>query len=116
VANNITSLRSTHEMIPRIHNIPPSSGSTSPRAQETSTDALKSLDPEKQARREEKIFGYIKTTGGATCCEVEEALGLLHQTASSSITKLRKAGHLVDTGKRRPTGSGRLAIVWGAVR
>jgi predicted HTH transcriptional regulator len=116
VANNITNLRSTHEMMPRIHNIPPRSGSTSPRVQETSIAALKSLDPEKQARREEQIFGYVKTNGGTTCCEVEEALGLLHQSASSSITRLRKAGHLVDTGKRRPTGSGRLAIVWGAVQ
>jgi hypothetical protein len=91
-------------------------GSASPRAQETSLVALNSLDGEKKARREQSMLEYIKANGGATCCEVEEALGLLHQSASSSITRLRQAGRLVDSGKRRPTKTGRMAIVWRAVR
>jgi hypothetical protein len=88
--------------------------SASPRVPETSLAALKALDPEVKARRERQILEYIKTTGGATCCEIETALGLLHQSASSTITRLRSGGHLVDTGERRPTNTGRMAAVWGA--
>jgi hypothetical protein len=39
---------------------------------------------------------------------------LLHQSASSTITRLRNTGHLVDTGERRPTNTGRMATVWEA--
>jgi len=92
------------------------SGITSPRVQETSRAALESIDPRKKSCREQQILEYIDANGGATCCEVEEALGLLHQSASSTITGLRKAGRLVDTGERRPTNTGCMAIVWGAVQ
>src|SRR5215472_4355192 len=72
---------------------------------ETSTAAFESLDPELKARREQQILKYIGARGGATCWEIENALGLLHQSASSTITRLRKTGHLVDTGERRPTNT-----------
>ena len=97
------------------HTVPPS-GTTDPRVQETSIAALDSVDPEAKAKRERRILEYINTNGGATCWEVEIALGLLHQSASACITKLRKGGHLVDTGDRRLTNTGRKAIVWGAVQ
>jgi predicted ArsR family transcriptional regulator len=96
--------------------IVPHLGTTSLEVQETSVAALESLDPEVKARREQQIFEYIKVTGGATCWEVENALGLLHQTASSTITRLRTAGYLVDTGERRPTNTGRMATVWGVAQ
>jgi hypothetical protein len=83
-------------------------------ADETSIAVFESLDPELTARREQQILKYIKARGGATCWEIENALGLLHQSASSTITRLRKGGHLVDTGERRPTNTGRMATVWGA--
>lgn len=83
---------------------------------ENSIAAVESLDPEAKARREKQILAYIETNGNATCWEVESALGLLHQSASSTITRLRKAGHLVDTGERRPTNTGRMAAVWGAAQ
>ena len=92
------------------------SGITSPRVQETSRAAMDSQDPGKKSRREQQILEYIDANGGATCCEVEEAIGLLHQSASSTITGLRKAGRLVDTGKRRPTNTGCMAIVWGVAQ
>ena len=81
--------------------------------QETSIAAHESQDPSAKARRERQILAYIKTEGDATCWEVETALGLLHQSVSPTITRLRNAGHLVDTGERRPTNTGRMAIVWG---
>src|ERR1700741_2555823 len=93
--------------------MPPPPVSTSPRVAETSIAAHKSLDPEVKARREQQILAHIKANGGKTCCEIEKDLDLLHQSASSTITKLRNAGHLVDTGARRPTNTGRKAIVWG---
>jgi hypothetical protein len=91
-------------------------GSASPRVQETSIAALNSISPKKKARREQNVLNYIKAKGGATCCEIEEAFGLLHQSASSSITRLRQTGRLVDSGDRRPTKTGRLAIVWRAAQ
>jgi predicted HTH transcriptional regulator len=90
-------------------------GSASPEAQETSIAALESLDPGIKARREQQICEYIKTNGGATSCEVETSLGLLHQSASPAITKLKKAGYIVNTGKRRRRDTGRKAIVWRVV-
>jgi predicted ArsR family transcriptional regulator len=92
------------------------SGSASREVQETSIAALESLAPETKAKREQQILAYIKNNGGATCCEIEVALGLLHQSASSTMTKLRKGGHIVDTRERRPTNTGRMAIVWGVAQ
>jgi hypothetical protein len=89
------------------------SGSANRGVSETSIAAYESQDPDAKARRERQILGYIETEDGATCWEVEIALGLLHQSASSMITRLRQAGHLVDTGERRPTNTGRMATVWG---
>jgi len=85
-----------------------------PSVQETSIAALESLEPEVKAWREQQVLKYIETQGGATCWEIEIGLGLPHQSASSTITRLRKAGQLLDTGKRRPTNTGRMATVWGA--
>ena len=91
-------------------------GSAIPMVSDTSIAAHDSLDPEAKARREQQIIAYIKASGGATCWEAEIALGLLHQSASSTITRLRNAGHLVDTGERRRTNTGRMAIVWRTAR
>ena len=118
MTNSITKPRksksaSSNELTLHDHHTLLSSGSATQRVQETSIAAHESLDPEAKARREQQIFSYIKTNSGATCYEVEIALGLLHQSASASITKLRNAGYLRDTGERRPTNTGRMAIVWG---
>jgi predicted ArsR family transcriptional regulator len=80
---------------------------------DTSQAALESLDENTVSRQKHRIFAHIKSIGGATCWETEQALGILHQTASAHISRLSKAGELIDTDKRRPTGSGRMAIVWG---
>lgn len=47
-----------------------------------------------------------------TCEEVEKGLGLRRSTASARITELRLKGKIEDAGERRPTESGRKAIVW----
>src|SRR5215469_8720932 len=84
--------------------------------QETSIAAFESQGPEIKARRERQVFGFIKTNAGATGYEVVVGLGLLPQSVSPTITKLRKTGHLVDSGERRPTNTGRMAIVWRVAR
>jgi hypothetical protein len=83
---------------------------------DTSIQALQSQDEETAAHRRNRIWRFIADQGGATCWEVEQAFSALHQTISAAISNLSAAGLLVDTGERRPTGSGRLAIVWGAVQ
>jgi hypothetical protein len=90
----------------------PPRASASPRVQDTSIGALKSMDPAVTALREQQILEYIQTTGGATFWETATALRLPHQSTSPAITKLHRKGRIVDTGKRRPTGTGCKAIVW----
>ena len=77
---------------------------------------LQSQDEETAAYRRNRIWRFIADRGGATCWAVEQAFGALHQTVSAAISNLSAHGLLVDTGERRPTGSGRKAIVWGAVQ
>jgi len=47
-----------------------------------------------------------------TCDELEAALGLPHQTVGPRIRELVQLGQVRDAGVRRPTRSGRGAIVW----
>lgn len=49
---------------------------------------------------------------GRTCDEVEELTGLSHQSVSSAIRSLTKAGVLFDSRHRKPTRTGRNAIIW----
>ena len=84
--------------------------------QDTSIDAFRSQDEETTAWRRNRICRFIDKRGGATCWEVEQAFGALHQTISAAISNLSADGVLVDTGERRPTGSGRKAIVWRVAR
>ncbi len=61
------------------------------------------------------VLAYVKARGGATCDEVEVALGLRHQTAGPRLRELALTGAIVDGGSRRRTRSGRAAIVWAPV-
>lgn len=49
---------------------------------------------------------------GATCDEVELQTGQKHQSASARIRELVLLGRVQDSGARRPTRSGRRAVVW----
>lgn len=48
----------------------------------------------------------------STCDELEVALQGRHQTISSRIRKGVKDGYIKSTGEKRPTRTGRKAIVW----
>lgn len=60
-----------------------------------------------------KVLINIATTkGGLTCDEVESLMNGKHQTISARVNELRDKGWIKDSGVRRPTRSGRKAIVW----
>lgn len=69
--------------------------------------------PVKKEAVRHRVWSYIRSCGaqGATCDEVEAALGLPHQSVSARIYDLEKANVLVDCGDRRKTRSGRKARV-----
>jgi hypothetical protein len=84
-------------------------------ASDTSTAAADSIVLA-ASRLRESVYNRIAQVGecGMTCDEVEAALAMRHQTASARIYELRHMSRLVDSGMRRTTRSGRLAVVWVA--
>ena len=75
----------------------------------TSREALRAFDP---ATVDGRILAYVERQGGATVTDLEDALGLPHQTASAQVSHLATAGDLHATEDRRPSHSGRACIVW----
>lgn len=59
---------------------------------------------------EAKVLDAIRASA-STCDELEERLGLTHQTCSARVHHLMAAGLIVADGSRR-TRSGRAARVW----
>ena len=59
-----------------------------------------------------RVFLYIEAKGGATCDEVEQSLGMKHQTASPRIRELCLDGRIRDSGERRETRSGSSARIY----
>lgn len=60
-----------------------------------------------------RILDHLKTCGdaGATCDEIEVALGLKHQTASARCSQLKSQGIIYEAGDRRLTRSQRPAAI-----
>jgi predicted transcriptional regulator len=79
----------------------------------TSKEAAGRIRPHAKAMRTE-ILDYIARRGGrgATTDEVEDRLGMKHQTASARVRKLAKEGLIRDSRRVRPTRSNRNAVVW----
>lgn len=78
----------------------------------TSAQAFKSID-DRRARMRTEVMKEIMLQGthGSTTYEIEQALDMLHQTASARVYELTGQGRIIDSGLRRKTGSGRNAIV-----
>ena len=83
------------------------------RGSDTSEEAAKSIKAKAPTLRE-KVHEFLKRRGvfGATDYEIEQHLGLSHQTASARRRELVLKGYAKNSGDRRPTGSGRSATVW----
>jgi hypothetical protein len=56
--------------------------------------------------------GMAQLGTGSTCDEVEVVTELKHQTVAAQIRHMVEAGLLEASAERRPTRSGRKAIVW----
>lgn len=82
---------------------------------DTSKEAARLIEPKASALRF-RIMAEIQVRGsfGATCDELEQAFGMSHQTVSARCRELNMTGKTRDSGQRRPTRSGRKAIVWVA--
>lgn len=82
---------------------------------DTSQDAAESLVLRAPTLRD-RVHRVIKSRGdfGATDYEIEQHLGMRHQTASARRRELVLRGKAKDSGLRRKTGSGRNAVVWVA--
>jgi hypothetical protein len=83
---------------------------------DTMQDAADDITPVTGKLRK-RVYAEIVKRGeyGATCDELEVALGLTHQTCSARVNELMRARAIIGTGKR-PTRSGRKARVWCAAR
>ena len=64
------------------------------------------------ARRKVLDFIGLRRDQGATDEEIEIELRMRHQTASARRNELTADGWIEDSGRRRPTTSGREAVVW----
>lgn len=81
------------------------------RGSDTSAAAAESMAP-LTGKLRVKVYQFIgNRMFGATCDEVEVALGLRHQTASARCYELKHMGWIYETNDRRPTRSGRKAVV-----
>lgn len=83
------------------------------RDSETSRKAAEEVRPKAKSYRA-ACLGYVYGRGraGATNEEVATALGMKIQTVCPRMLELREAKQLVDSQLRRPTASGRDAVVW----
>jgi hypothetical protein len=84
---------------------------------DTSKEAAESIKPSASKIRT-RILSELQIRGstGATCDELEQAHNLSHQTASARLREMAMKGDIYDSLYRRPTRSGRKAIVWRATR
>lgn len=82
---------------------------------DTSLAAAESIDAGKLCQLVYRTI-YEKKLKGITCDEIEVELGMRHQTASARVNDLMRGNHIIDSSKRRPTRSGRKAVVWVAAR
>lgn len=90
----------------------------SPLVQTTSRDAFRDFDP---TTVDGRILTFIRDRNGATVAEIVEHLGIPHQTASAQVSHLktsrtvrgvRHPARIHASDEKRPTPSGRPAIVW----
>tara|TARA_Y100001963_G_C6477854_1_gene307568 strand:+ start:117 stop:515 length:399 start_codon:yes stop_codon:yes gene_type:complete len=65
---------------------------------------------------EAQVLKSIRASGskGQNSYEVEIATGIPNQTCTPRLAPLRRKGLIVDSGERRPGGTGRNQIVWKA--
>ena len=63
-------------------------------------------------RKRVKAFILGKGVYGATADEVQVEVGLSHQNGSARVSELAKDNEIHDSGRKRPTRTGRPAVVY----
>lgn len=81
---------------------------------ETSKAAAKAMTGKPSDLARQKVADAIRNAGerGLTDQECEVATGLSGNCVRPRRIELESAGLVVDSGKRRKTASGRMAVVW----
>ena len=82
---------------------------------DTSIDAAEQIRPD-AGRLRKMVFDAIQAVGaeGLTDRECQLATGLQGSTQRPRRIELQRLGLITDSGQRRPTASGRQAVVWVA--
>ena len=83
-------------------------------AVDTSMDAAASLPPDWLAGKRRQVLLAIVAADGLTCDEVEQQLGMRHQTAAARCWELEGNLLLEKSDQRRVTRSGRTARLYVA--
>ncbi len=83
------------------------------RGSETSAAAFKSTSDSTRDKQRAKILSYLSWEGelGATTYEIHQYTGFPYTTCSARMSELRQEGEIHDSGRRRPTNTGRMARV-----
>lgn len=79
----------------------------------TSQEAAEAIQPRAETLRR-AVLDYLRSRGeeGATDEETQEALAMSGSTQRPRRCELQEMGLVVDSGRTRPTRSGRAAVVW----
>lgn len=79
----------------------------------TSVDAAHDIKPHVPKLRSDVLLVLVaRGAEGATAQEIEKATGLPGNTVRPRLVELRENGTVRDSGRKRSTDSGRLAVVW----
>ena len=78
---------------------------------DTSAEAKKSIQPH-LSKMKQRVVTSLRVDGDATDDELEQRLGMTHQSLSACRRGCVKDELVAPTGKTRPTRSGRRANVW----
>jgi hypothetical protein len=81
---------------------------------DTSRAAARWIEPKRPNLRV-RVYAVIKRYGSATDEEIQLETGLNPSTVRPRRVELVELGLVRDSGRRRPTRSGRRAVVWEAI-
>jgi hypothetical protein len=88
---------------------------TKPKVRSGAPDTSKAIEPKLNSALG-KVLWWLRGTGPATDDELEQHLGLTHQSVSAARRNGVIRGLIYDSGEKRNTRSGNAAIVWKAVQ
>jgi len=70
------------------------------RSRKPKAEALAPTARETKQSKKDQVLALLRRDGGATLDEMVTATGWLKHTTRAALTGLRKAGHVIEKGKR----------------